>query len=1040
MSTYLSPLFWVFESYLKYNPFFIYGGRTPLLHQTEVVAKSLFLRPSRMLVADVIGLGKTITAIRLLKTMDNYSRLERVLIVVPSVLVGQWVDEVRSMGVSPEVIDRDKLGYYKSLLTLPSGWYIGSVDTLKRPEYMDLLVRNRWDAIVVDEAHKLGIIGSTPNQRWENIGRLIRDNRDAILILLSATPHRGKASDYMARLGLIDPTLLEKSDPSRLEKRLDRPEFYQNTHDTIVFRRSKEDVNRVYEKREVFKPCNMLAVLIEPNDVERQLLRTITELATSYLSKYYSLMLELSGWSTGRVQGIIALLRTILVKRGLSSPVALIKTFSRLVEKRAMYHELIEKGYDPEEAERIIIEELEKASREWDEILTGDVGEYESELDERFDNIARSFEYLVEEKLDEEFRMKLDSALEAARRILYGDVQDSKLETLKRILRLVVLGDPEEVPEEYRDIVSGKAIVFTEFKDTAKYLYDRLRKWAEEEVGAQDVVRVFSSDNQKEIEDLKSWLAGEGKRVLITTDVAGEGLNLQHANVLVNYEIVWSPVRLEQRIGRVWRYGQKRPTYVFNLFFADALEREVADIVFAKLYGIITSLGKLEPILGEKVLFSTLRNEVLEHAVEEKGFAGFVPLEIEFRGRKLFLSETRIIDLIARDARAFVLAFIRALKDLISEIKVKRIYPECVDAEKVRRELKFLVGFGDTREAVEAAETMLEFLRDAMGAEVEERGGKFLVRLASGKMFYVPGDDPEKILRSVMRNVSADKADYFVFQSPEKKVVLLCEIALSYEDRVLYREPVGIVADLDTRDLRIVRGLNLVKLLKDVLSRSLLVDEIFGLDSVMGMIPKILKAAMNTFTAREVLNGVGKRLRGLERYEEFKKRVEVGESFFETSMPKLEIGEPRFIFVSNMFLPEVEEALSYQVWGWAEDEALPVVFNFEGLGGREATRVSGHEHYDVYSVKRDRDGRVVEERYIEVKTKMSRDLAVSLTEKESMVARKRGDKYWLYIVYGARTEAPVLLAVKNPLGRLPFRRRVEVEKREKYYFFVGDSS
>jgi len=117
---------------------------------------------------------------------------------------------------------------------------------------------------------------------------------------------------------------------------------------------------------------------------------------------------------------------------------------------------------------------------------------------------------------------------------------------------------------------------------------------------------------------------------------------------------------------------------------------------------------------------------------------------------------------------------------------------------------------------------------------------------------------------------------------------------------------------------------------------------------------------------------------------------------------------------------------------------MPVVFNFEGLEGREAVKVTGHEHYDVFSVKRDEEGRSVEERYIEVKTRMTRDLGVSLSERESEVAREKGDRYWLYIVYGAGSGSPVLLAVRNPLARLRFKRRVEIEKREKYYFSVGE--
>jgi len=1034
LHVYLTPLLWVAERYLKYNPFFIYGGKNPLLHQTEIVAKSLFIKPTRMLIADVIGLGKTITALRILKAIDSYRKLSRVLIAVPSVLIDQWISEMRSMGINPRIIERRVLDFLIKHPELPSGWYIGSIDTLKRPEYMAILRRNKWDAIVVDEAHKLGILGREPNLRWQNLGELIRENEDATVLLLSATPHRGKANDYLARLALIDPTLLEVVNVGALERVFDKPEYYQRTHNIMVFRRSKEDVNKVYENKEIFKPCNMLAVLIEPNNVERQLLRMITELATSYLSRYYGYMIENFHWKTGRVQSIIALLRTLLIKRGLSSPQALVKTFSKLIEKRGRFIELLERGYAPEEAEERIAEELERLGRKMDEILTGDIGEHEEELDEEFDKLASYFDRF----LDEKFRGELKAAVESAKKILRGEVEDSKLETLKRILNLVLQASPEALPEGFRDLASRKVIVFTEFKDTAYYLYKRVRSWIEEELGERNVVRIFTSDNRGDIEKIKEWLAKEGRKVLITTDVAGEGLNLQYANVLINYEITWSPVRLEQRIGRVWRYGQDKVTYVFNLFLADALEKEVAEVVFAKLYGITISLGKLEPIIGEKVFLSTIRNELLEHAIEgREAVGGLIPVEIDFKGRKLSLSEMRIIDLVARDARAFVIAFIKALKKLVREIRYKRVYPPSVEAERVRRELRYLTGFWDTKEAIDSAKTFLCSIAELLDADLEDLGEKVLLKLRNGRIIEFSSCNPEEILKELTRCFrSDDYARYFIYQDHEKKIVLLTEVEISIGDEVRYREPIGIVANIETGGIDILRGRLLIEKLSDLLLKAIPVDEIYGLDSILSLIPDIISASHNTFYEKEAREGAVRIIEFAREYEVFKKKLR-GLKFFEVAEPRISIKEPKLIFLNSAFLPEVEEVISDEVWGWAEDEAMPIVFNYEGLNGREAVRVSGYEHYDVRSVKKDSEGRIIEERFIEVKTKMRRSLNVRLGREESMIARREGDKYWLYLVYGVGTERPVILAIRNPLERLPFRRRVAIEKREEYYLDVG---
>ncbi|RLG18085.1 hypothetical protein DRN63_02035, partial [Nanoarchaeota archaeon] len=556
MTAHISPLLWVTEEYLKWNPFFIYSGKDPLLHQTEIVSKILFLKPSRILIADVIGLGKTITALRILKTLERYTKLNRVLFLVPSVLVNQWIDEMRSVGIKTQTIERKTLDFLAEHTELPSGWYIGSIDTLKQAEYISILERSDWDAIIVDEAHKLGLLGRDPNLRWLNLGRIIRKKKKAVLMLLSATPHKGKPNDYLSRIALIDPSLLEVTNVGALYKVFDRPDYYQRTHNLIVFRRNKEDVNNVYELKEIFKPCDMLAVLIEPKKEESELLKNVLDLAIAYLGRYYTYVMQTTGWKVGKIQAILALLRTIIIKRGLSSPQALVKTFNKLLEKRGRYIELLEQGYGPEEAEERIVQELEDYSRKLDELLTGDIGEYENELDEEFDRLASRFDKF----LDEPFRKKLEETVNIAKRILTGEIEDSKLETLKRILKLVY--QSSELPKEFGDLYRGKVIIFTEFRDTAYYLYKKLLEWAEEELGNRDAVGIFTSDNRSEIEDIKKWLAGKGEKILITTDVAGEGLNLQYANILVNYEITWSPIRLEQRIGRVWRYGQRKTTYV----------------------------------------------------------------------------------------------------------------------------------------------------------------------------------------------------------------------------------------------------------------------------------------------------------------------------------------------------------------------------------------------------------------------------------------------------------------------------------------------
>ncbi|MGC8987829.1 helicase-related protein [Infirmifilum sp.] len=1043
MSAYIAPLLWIAEKYLKYNPFFIYSGRNPLLHQTEVVAKSLFIKPTRMLIADMIGLGKTVTALRVLAAVNNYREdgLKRVLVAVPSVLVEQWVEEMKRMGISPTVIDRESIKVLASSRELPSGWYVGSIDTLKQERYMDVLVRNNWDAIVVDEAHKLGYIGYEPNDRWKNLGKIVMNNRDAVLLLLTATPHRGKAKDYLARLALIDPTLTEAKNVEDLDKVFDKPEFYRQTHNVILIRRSKEDVNIVYEKSEIFKPCTMIAVLIEPSDAERKLLKTITDLATQYLTEYYNHMVKKFGFKPERARAIVALLRTLLIKRGLSSPEALVKTFSKLVMKRSRSAEIIGSGRGKEWEK--VVQEIEERARQLDNILSGDVEDLEKELDEWFDELASDLSMFLESKLVE----KLEEAKIYARDILSGDEKDSKVRTLKKILRLVMKANPGDLPAEFMDLASRKAIVFTEFKDTALYIYSKLSSWVKAELGDPGVVRIFTSENRKEIDDIRKWLSEDAPRILVTTDVAGEGLNLQYANVVINYEITWSPVRLEQRIGRVWRYGQNRNTYVFNLFLADAMEKTVAEVVFEKLYGISTSVGKLDPILGERVLLSTIKNELLEHAVGPRGaIGGLIPLEIDFKNKKISLSESKIIELVVSDARNFVETFVESLKKLATEINRKNIFPSKSksedEAERVRNELLNLTGFRDLDNAITAAREIVNHISKYLDLEVvRESEDEIILKSRDEKVFKIPLKNPEEALKTVQNCFKAsDYPKYFVYRCDKREVMLLSEAEIIARDLVMYREPIGVVGDLETKSIMILRGTELVKKLLETLDRSIPVDEVYGLtEAIQFARQEVLTASHNTYYEKVLRKGVGKLLEMLSNYENIKKRLGCRSQFYVHNLEdiRVKIKEPQFIMISSAFLPEAKETPSAEVWMWAEDDAIPIVHNYEGLSGREATRVSGHEHYDVKSIKRGEGGETLEVRFIEVKTKASRSLDIDLTEEEFKVAKEKGKDYWLYIVYGVRTEKPAILCIRDPASKIPFKKVTVTERREKYRFTAG---
>ena len=291
----------------------------------------------------------------------------------------------------------------------------------------------------------------------------------------------------------------------------------------------------------------------------------------------------------------------------------------------------------------------------------------------------------------------------------------------------------------------------------------------------------------------------------------------------------------------------------------------------------------------------------------------------------------------------------------------------------------------------------------------------------------------EELLKHV---VSQDYVRYFVFRDDIRKLLLLAEAEVMLGNETRFREPVGILYKLtDGGEFTILRGKELIEEIANILTLSIPVDEVFGLEDILKEAHEIIDTAHSTYYTEVLENGVLKIIEGVRKYEDVKDKLG-GFEFFKVNNPMVRISEPKFVFMSTRFLPEAEEIPSEEVWGWSEDEAIPIVFNYEGLQGRSAIRVSGYEHYDVKSIRKDSRGKVVEERFIEVKTKAGRSLTIKLTNEEVKIAKEKGDNYWLYLVYGVKTENPVILSIRNPLKRLPFQRRAYKVEREEYFFYT----
>ncbi|MEM3646880.1 MAG: DUF3883 domain-containing protein [Thermofilum sp.] len=1007
------------ENYLR-NPFFtLFRSASrpvePLLHQTELVARAFFINPTRILIADTIGLGKTIEALRILHSLNMFQPLKRVLVVVPSVLEKQWISEMGRFGVKA----KDTIALLEELRERgdAEGYYVVRMDTVKKKEYIGEVRKVAWNAIVVDEAHRLA-----PKILRDEIAKLARDNPNATVLLLSATPHRGDERKYLYLLSVLDPAVKELIPKERKVKPSVGPDFYAATHMVLVHRRTKEDVNNVYEQRELFKPAVMLSVLIEPTLEEQKLLENLVALGRSIVVRYYWKTHKAGEYEAKRARAVSALLSMLLIKRGTSSPQALVETFARIASRRAGELITISEARIEEALERL----REALKRET-------IGEGEVEPDEVFNDLA----VVLQEAnlLKNEEITKLSESMNIAKQLISGELRDSKVEFLLRLIELAK-SKPGGV---FSDLGGAKILVFTEFKDTAYYVYSKLKS----RLGV-DAVRVLTSDNKDEYPDVVKWLEKPGVKVLVVTDVMGEGLNLQEANVLVNYEVVYNPLRLEQRVGRVWRYGQKRTVYVFNLFFLNTVEEKIQRIFFGKVYSIVESLGKHELGLGEEAYLVTLRNTIFDETIKRKlgekisdelsRYIGAVPLTRILRKEKLVdekdaqpeevilrklieSGDKEYAELLEKLAERFVSELVR----IAERIKRNRVYPGQTSRQDIESALYTMCGIRNHEEARNLAKLLLETY----------------CRLAS---CTTKPEDPVESINMVANRTrveehsSAPRTLYIAVNSPGKRVYILYRVAVNLGGRVV-SDLVGLEVNVDENRIATLRGVSLVDVVSRMLFESLPVDEVHGY-----LRDQLEQYAVDYASyVRTVGIALDKVLENARKYEDAKKEVfsRIGlesKPLYSTRAKVVEL-QPIAVFFTLGFLPESTYTSTTRVWGEFEKKyLLEVVAELEKKAGREPKLVNIAEHYDIYSKSS------TEERFIECKGFVRPRLEFELTEREHETAKSLGDGYWLYLVYGVGTGNPVVLAIRNPANRLALTKREVRITVYRFGFHLGGSS
>jgi SNF2 family DNA or RNA helicase len=589
------------------------NSRTQLLpHQILLTHDVVNMPRRRLLVADEVGLGKTIETGMVIRELATRGEAQRVLVLAPAGLVKNWQNELRDcFRMDFEVLGIDFQDY------APSSWenharVIASIDTLKRPARMErVLNAPRFDLIIVDEAHHVSCIRygkkvqTTQNYRlMESLRGHTRD-----LLFLSATPHQGDNFQFWSLINLLDDHLF------------DSPEAIVNHRsllNRVMIRRTKREVVDANGKA-LFVRRQVHAESFEPALREQRFYEQLTE----YLRTGY----EAAGlFGTGRTttaQRAIGFVMTAFQKMMSSSPRAIKQALRRrllvlLIRQQIDIERKRRTDFNPELATQIV--RLQDEMR----VLARDIFQKEgpSINDADADAYIAQARQRVVRKLtdtDEETQWALDSDEEGDEGV-YGDVEiPDEAAKVRELVTLVPEGTDRKfdrllsVVSQLRAENEGERfIIFTQYRETLEFLRIELARI----FGDERIATIKGGPLENKIESAERFWDENGAKFLVCTSAGGEGINLQCARVLFNYDLPWNPMAVEQRIGRIHRYGQREVSQVYNLVAKDTVEERIYGLLNEKLTAIAQAIGKTDHQTGEPL--EDFRTEIL-------GFLGSNP-------------------------------------------------------------------------------------------------------------------------------------------------------------------------------------------------------------------------------------------------------------------------------------------------------------------------------------------------------------------------------------------------------------------------------
>ena len=574
-------LAWLFDPYLAVTTSMV----EPLPHQISAVYEEMIPRqPMRFLLADDPGAGKTIMAGLLIKELLVRGDLERCLIVPPGSLTDQWQDELYDkFGLDFAVLSGDMIRDLRTANPFDEKpFLIARLDQLSRnPDLQAKFLASRdWDLVIVDEAHRMSghfLGGEVKLTQRYKLGRTLGSHCRNFL-LMTATPHNGKEEDFQLFLALLDGDRFEGkfrdgvhvADPADLMRRLVKEDLY------------KFDGTPLFPERCSYTPSYELSGL------EAGLYHAVTDYVREEMNRAERFA---EGEGTRRVNVGFALMT--LQRRLASSPEAIYQSLIRRRERLEA---------------RLRDERIQLRGRRSAGLLAAAAtsGSTMPELSpERWDEI---YEDAPQDEREEVETALIDNAT-AAQTIDELQIEIRHLEELERLAKTVRHSGTDSKWTELGTILDHplmkdadgarrKLVVFTEFKDTLFYLADRIRT----SLGRHEAVVIIHGGVTREDrrKAVHAFMNDPEVVVLVANDAAGEGVNLQRAHLMVNYDLPWNPNRLEQRFGRIHRIGQQEVCHLWNLVAKDTREGDVYIRLLDKLEEERKALGgKVFDVLGQ---------------------------------------------------------------------------------------------------------------------------------------------------------------------------------------------------------------------------------------------------------------------------------------------------------------------------------------------------------------------------------------------------------------------------------------------------------